>query len=103
MKKTLDVTFENIDRITFLMSKINFIETERIATGGMHSTPSCLITFEGSKDDYHEKGYIVRKSNKDFVPAYYYSIKDPNGSHFNTFEEFLKNNSEVITFDYNEL
>lgn len=103
MKKTLDVLLEHESKVIFLMKQIGFIEVERFATGGLHSSPSVLITFEGKEDDYHEKGYIIHKTNNEWIPAYYYTIKNPNGTHFNTFEEFEADMKKEFTFNYHEL
>ncbi len=103
MKITLDVYLENEKEVSFLMSKIHFKEIERIATGGMHSTPSILITFEGNEIDFHERGYIVKPKKSEWTNDTYYSIKYPNGSTFKSLEEFQEDNDNVTNFQYYEL
>jgi hypothetical protein len=95
-KITLDVALDNEKYVNFLMSKINFKETSRIATGGMMSTPSLLIEYQGDKENYHERGYLK-------IGNQYFTIKHPNGCYFATFDDFLNDQSVIDIFDYKEI
>lgn len=103
MKITLDVYLENESKVNLLMSKIQFKEIERIATGGMHSQPSLLMTFEGEEIDFHRKGYIVVLAKSEWSSDTYFSIKHPNGSTFKTLVDFSKDFNDVCNFKYSEL
>jgi len=99
MATTFDVLLENQPIINELMSKINFVEVSRFATGGLHSSPSLLITYEGDEKDYHERGYIMRPGNYD----YYFSIKYPNGTIFNSLEQFIDDYKNHPKYEYKEI
>lgn len=102
-KITVAVLIEHAEKIIFLMDKINFTEIDRVATGGMMSSPELLITFEGNISAYHEKGYITRAGDLTGF-KYYHSIKQPNGNHTNDFELFKESEkSKKDNFDYNVL
>jgi hypothetical protein len=103
-KITICVTLENEIYLQILMSKIKFVENSRVATGGMMSNPILLIEFNGEEENYHENGYIVKKSNNEWENDTYYTIKNPDGNYFKTFEDFLnQKEKQKIEFEYKEI
>ena len=103
IKKTISIALENEKYIQVLMSKIKFVENSRVATGGMMSSPILLIEFQGDENDYHEKGYIVEKSKKEWLEDMYYTLKNPNGFPFKTLNNFIEEQNKDADFNYSEL
>lgn len=91
MKTTIEVELSKAKFLTKIMEKINFKEVSTFPTGGLHSHPTLLITFQGDKKDYHERGYVripIQSNCSDLIPSNYYSIKFPNGIYASTLDDF---------------
>lgn len=102
IKKTFDTSLSHQPILDYLMSKIGFIEVDRVATGGLHSSPSLLITYQGESDKYHERGYIITGKEKQ---CYYHTIVNPEGRFYTDSDEFESDqlSQQSIEFDYKEL
>jgi len=106
MKKTIAVSLEHEAKVTLLMQKLTFEEIDRVATGGMMSSPCVLITFAGLKENYHNKGYIfipnedIEGKSKD--KGTYFSFKYPDGIWCNNIFDFIKNQKDE-NFEYKQL
>jgi len=101
-KITIAVEIDKEKYIQLLMSKIKFVENSRVATGGMMSNPLLLIEFQGLEENYHEKGYI-KTFFSEWSGDNYFTIKNPNGATFKTFDEFLQSQNKKDEFEYNEI
>lgn len=101
MKKTINVNLGFEIFLEILFDKINFKEIKRVETGGLHSPASLTMTFEGCKEDFHEKGYLLRKEGN---RLFFHTIKNPEGEIFNSIEDFLENkkNKQELEFEYFE-
>lgn len=69
-----------------LMSKMNYREVDRVATGGMMSQEQLMITYEGSEEDYTEDLYVeLKEGGGDY--SQYFSLRI-GGFHTDEFEKF---------------
>ncbi len=96
MKITLTVDFKSQEIIRTLMEAIRFMEVDRVATGGMMSGESLLITYEGKEGDYNDNYYIETEVNPNGYITYY-SLKQSNGYYTNDIERFFKAQKEALS------
>jgi hypothetical protein len=94
-KKTFRVQIENVEIFSALMMHFNWIEIDRVATGGMMSQPELLLTFEGSMMLDH----LVYVEKKDEYTSYFYNIDYPDGYSSKTVDEFYSNLKSISNIE----
>lgn len=100
MKITIEVSTHNQKYIGAIMKHCLFNEIERVATGGMHSNPFLLITYEGKTENLDKELYIRTFVNGIDSRQYYifYSIDFPDGFHATSVEQFEERINEKNTY-----